>query len=551
MGEGRHGWDAPGLPDSPLSPWRSSPDAIPQPRGARRPLDRAAPQEGDPRLVRLRHPRHRARRHGRAARRSPTRTWATASPSAATRSSRPPASPTSTGETVLVQGKDGLKVGDQRFTAAVDDVVAHARADEGRRRRSRTRSPRATRATSPTTAARCSSTSSCPATRTRPRTGVDGPLAAVADAPEGTTPRSQLGEFGDASAEKEIGEAFEEDFQKAEFLSLPITLLILLIAFGALVAAGLPLLLGFTAVLGTIGLLGPISQLHALDESVVERRAARRPRRRRRLLACSTSAARWRNAMPAAAPEAALEAAAATSGRAVLISGLTVMAAMAGMFLAGNAVFVSFGIGTILVVAVADDRLGHRAPGDALVPVAQGLDGEGPRAVGRQAAPQDDAASPASGARSSTACSSARCSPRCWPAACSSRCRSPRSRCTRSTRASTGLPRDLEVMQTYDKIQAAFPGGERPGGHRRQGRRRHHARGQGARSPTCRSEAIATGELDEPIDVEVNPDKTVATVSLGVKGTGTDDGVRALARGPARRRDPRDGRASCRSAEVA
>ena len=104
--------------------------------------------------------------------------------------------------------------------------------------------------------------------------------------------------------------------------------------------------------LGTIGLLGPISQLHALDESVasvvllvglavgvdysmfylrreMEERDAGR------------------------GPEAALEAAAATSGRAVLISGFTVMAAMAGMFLAGNAVFVSFGIGTILVVAVA------------------------------------------------------------------------------------------------------------------------------------------------------------------------------------------------------
>jgi RND superfamily putative drug exporter len=52
-------------------------------------------------------------------------------------------------------------------------------------------------------------------------------------------------------------------------------------------------------------------------------------------------------------PEAALHAAAATSGRAVLVSGLTVMIAMAGMFFAGNATFVSFAIGTILVVAVA------------------------------------------------------------------------------------------------------------------------------------------------------------------------------------------------------
>src|SRR6201747_1223097 len=51
--------------------------------------------------------------------------------------------------------------------------------------------------------------------------------------------------------------------------------------------------------------------------------------------------------------EAALELAAATSGRAVLVSGLTVMIAMAGMFLAGNVTFTSFAVGTILVVAVA------------------------------------------------------------------------------------------------------------------------------------------------------------------------------------------------------
>src|SRR5439155_23533171 len=51
--------------------------------------------------------------------------------------------------------------------------------------------------------------------------------------------------------------------------------------------------------------------------------------------------------------EGALEAAAATSGRAVLVSGGTVMVAMAGMYLTGNATFQSFGTGTILVVAIA------------------------------------------------------------------------------------------------------------------------------------------------------------------------------------------------------
>src|SRR5262249_61442235 len=50
---------------------------------------------------------------------------------------------------------------------------------------------------------------------------------------------------------------------------------------------------------------------------------------------------------------AALEAAAATSGRAVLVSGLTVMIAMAGMFFTGNKSFESFGLATMMVVAVA------------------------------------------------------------------------------------------------------------------------------------------------------------------------------------------------------
>ena len=51
--------------------------------------------------------------------------------------------------------------------------------------------------------------------------------------------------------------------------------------------------------------------------------------------------------------EAALEFAAATSGQAVLISGVTVLIAMAGMLIAGNAVFTSMAVGTMLVVAVA------------------------------------------------------------------------------------------------------------------------------------------------------------------------------------------------------
>ena len=125
-----------------------------------------------------------------------------------------------------------------------------------------------------------------------------------------------------------------------------------MVAFGALVAAGIPLLLALTAVFATFGLVAlPSHVLPLANEALAvvlliglavgvdysmfylrrerEERAAGRSER------------------------AALEAAAATSGRSVLISGLTVMVAMAGMFLTGDAVFASFAYATITVVALA------------------------------------------------------------------------------------------------------------------------------------------------------------------------------------------------------
>ena len=180
---------------------------------------------------------------------------------------------------------------------------------------------------------------------------VDSTLAATAAAQK-AHPEVFVGQFGDASADKAISKAFEDDFKKAEVLSLPLTMLILIVAFGALVAAGVPLLLGITAVVATTGILAPISQLFPMDESVgsvvllvglavgvdysmfyLRRKMEERDAGRSK--------------------EDALAFAAATSGQAVLVSGLTVMIAMAGMFFAGSIVFQSFAVGTILVVGIA------------------------------------------------------------------------------------------------------------------------------------------------------------------------------------------------------
>src|SRR3954454_11291474 len=158
-------------------------------------------------------------------------------------------------------------------------------------------------------------------------------------------------EFG-VNAETEIDGAVQSDLKKAGEFSLPVTLAILLVAFGAVVAAGLPLLLALTAVFATMGLLAIPSQFVPLDENVsvivlliglavgVDYSMFYLKREREERAAGRSE-------------HAALEAAAATSGRAVLISGLTVMVAMAGMLLTGDKTFSGFGIATIFVVAVA------------------------------------------------------------------------------------------------------------------------------------------------------------------------------------------------------
>ena len=146
--------------------------------------------------------------------------------------------------------------------------------------------------------------------------------------------------------------SYDEDLGKAGALSLPITLIVLVLTFGSLVAAGIPLLLALTAVFATFGLVALSSVLLpvamqapamvlliglavGVDYSLFYLKRERQERAAGR------------------SERAALEVAAATSGRSVLISGLTVMVAMAGMFLTGDSTFASLALATILVVAVA------------------------------------------------------------------------------------------------------------------------------------------------------------------------------------------------------
>ena len=93
-----------------------------------------------------------------------------------------------------------------------------------------------------------------------------------------------IGEMGDASAPKAVIDQYGKDLGKAGMLSLPITLIILLVTFGALVAAGIPLLLALTAVFATFGLVAMASHVLPMAERGAGARAPGRARGRRRLL---------------------------------------------------------------------------------------------------------------------------------------------------------------------------------------------------------------------------------------------------------------------------
>ncbi|WP_435241008.1 MMPL family transporter [Streptomyces cucumeris] len=159
-------------------------------------------------------------------------------------------------------------------------------------------------------------------------------------------------EFGDGSAAHMLSGMLDDDLKKAELTAVPLALGILLVVFGALVAALLPVLLGVTACIGTFGLLALVSHQVSLAEStnsvmfLVGLAVG--------VDYCLFYLRRERDERAAGRDAAtALRIAAATSGRAVLVSGITVMLAMAGMFLSGLLLFKGFAVATILVVLMA------------------------------------------------------------------------------------------------------------------------------------------------------------------------------------------------------
>ncbi|WP_030338672.1 MMPL family transporter [Streptomyces sp. NRRL S-1022] len=252
------------------------------------------------------------------------------------------------GETVLVQGRTGaVKATGTEFRAAVADVV---KAVEGTGEVTGVTSPYDTHTVSRDGRSALVQFD----LRGDAETAADR-IEPVLDAVAGVQKDHaglRIEEIGGASMQKQYKDAFGDDFRQAEYSAVPVALGILLIAFGALVAALLPVALAITAIMATMGLMGLVSHLQPMSDTansvmllvgmaVGVDYCLFYLRREREERAAGRDAG------------TALRIAAATSGRAIVVSGVTVCVAMAGMLFTGLAEFEAMGLASLMVVAVA------------------------------------------------------------------------------------------------------------------------------------------------------------------------------------------------------
>ena len=413
------------------------------------------------------------------------------------------------GEMVLLQSKT-MTVKDPAFRAAIDDAVTTVRSF-----------PEAQKLKSPLDAAHPDLVSD------------DGRSAMVQFTPEGTYeeavlyideivaavdrvearhPGLSIESLG-VSSEKAIDAEIQGGLAKAGLLSIPLTILILLVVLRSLVAALIPLLLGVTAVMATMGPLALSSKLIPASENIMEvvlliglavgvDYALFYMRRERQERAAGRS------------ERAALEAAAATSGRAVLVSGVTVLIAMAGMFLSGDKTFMSFSVGTMVVVAVA------------MIGSLTVL----PAVIGRLGDKVEKGKVPFVARRR-------RSESRLWGAVLDRVLRRPlvSALAAAAVLVALALPAlQLHTSQTgiegfrspavepFKRLTAAFPGAPEPAV--------LAVEADDVTTPAIRGavtelerKALATGAMNPPIDVETNHRGTVTRVEIPLAGNGTDD----------------------------
>jgi putative drug exporter of the RND superfamily len=342
------------------------------------------------------------------------------------------------------------------------------------------------------------------------------PAQRAVAAVQAANPSLRIAETGDASEDRAANTILSSDFHRAESTSVPITLVLLVVVFGALIAAGIPLLLAGTAVVSAISLTAVIGQWlptgQATSEVVLLIGMAvgvdytlfyLRREREERAAGRST--------------HDALRIAARTSGRAIMISGLTVMVALAGLFLTGYSVFTGIGLGTIAVVGVAVAGsltflpallawLGPRADRGAIPFLGRHRTASRPsklwaavvRRVARRPVAWGGIAAVAMVALAVPAVSMRLGNP-----------------------PDGGFPASLPVVQTADQIQRAFPAEPSPAQVVVTGSDLHSS-AVAAAVTALRQQASATGPVRQPVTAGYVAGGRAMIVSVPLAGNGTD-----------------------------
>ena len=162
----------------------------------------------------------------------------------------------------------------------------------------------------------------------------------------------ELGVFGGATLDVAVGEVVNEDFQKILVISLIGALIILILAFGTVVAALIPLGMAIVSIFTAVGVATIASQAKPLNFNFFEMII---------LIGLVVGIDyslfiinRFREERAAGRGKIdAIQVASDTTGRAVFYAGITVFVSLAGMLLTGDALFYGLGLGAMIVVILA------------------------------------------------------------------------------------------------------------------------------------------------------------------------------------------------------
>ena len=157
---------------------------------------------------------------------------------------------------------------------------------------------------------------------------------------------------GDGSIWHEVMKQYEKDMASGETIGIPVAIVILVIVFGAVVAAGLPIIVALLGILISVGATAVLSQFLNIDSITIN------------IISMIGLAVgidytlfiveRFREERLHGAEKVdAVVAAGSTASRAVLFSGITVMIALAGLIIVPTTVMGSLAIGAITVVIAA------------------------------------------------------------------------------------------------------------------------------------------------------------------------------------------------------